>query len=43
MDCDSFALIIRTQNIFNDFKNLENLFDVSNMDKNHELFTNEIE
>ena len=40
MDCDSFVLSIETQNIINDLKNLENLFDFSNLDKNHELFSN---
>ena len=40
MDCDSFVLSIETQNIINDLKNLENLFDFSNLNKNHELFSN---
>ena len=40
MDCDSFALSIETQNIINDLKNLEDFFDFSNLDKNHELFSN---
>ena len=40
MDCDSFVLSIETENIINDLKNLENLFDFSNLDKNHELFSN---
>ena len=40
MDCDSFVLSIETQNIINDLKNLEDLFDFSNLDKNHELFSN---
>ena len=40
MDCDSFVLSIKTQNIFDDLKNLEDLFDFSNLDKNHELFSN---
>ena len=35
MDCDSFVLTIETQNINNDLKNLEDLFDFSNLDKNH--------
>ena len=39
MDCDSFVLSIETQNIINDLKNLEDLFDFSNLDKNHELFS----
>ena len=40
MDCDSFVLSIETQNIINDLKNLENLFDFSNLNKNHEIFSN---
>ena len=40
MDCDSFVLSIETQNINNDLENLENLFDFSNLNKNHELFSN---
>ena len=40
MDCDSFVLSIETENIINDLKNLEHLFDFSNLDKNHELFSN---
>ena len=40
MDCDSFVLSIETQNMINDFKNLENLFDFSNLNKNQELFSN---
>ena len=40
MDCDSFVLSIETQNIIHDLKNLEDLFDFSNLNKNHELFSN---
>ena len=40
MDFDSFVLSIETQNIINDLKNLEDLFDFSNLDENHELFSN---
>ena len=40
IDCDSFVLSIETENIINDLKNLEDLFDFSNLDKNHELFSN---
>ena len=40
MDCDSFVLSIETENIINDLKNLEDLFDFSNLDKNHEFFSN---
>ena len=31
MECDSFVLSIETQNIVNDLKNLEDLFDFSNL------------
>ena len=40
MDCDSFVLGIETEKIFNNLKNLGDLFDFSNLDKNHELFSN---
>ena len=40
LDCEKFVLSIETQNIINNLKNLENLFDFSNLDKNHELFSN---
>ena len=40
IDCDSFVLSIETENIINDLKNLEDLFDFSTLDKNHELFSN---
>ena len=40
MDCDSFVLSIETENIINDLKNLEDLFDFSNLNKNDELFSN---
>ena len=40
MDCDSFVLSIETDNKINDLKNLQVLFDFSNLDKNHELFNN---
>ena len=40
MDCDNFVLSIQTQNIINDLKNLEDLFDFSNLNENHELFGN---
>ena len=39
MDCDSFLLSIETEKLINDLKNLEDLFDFSNLDKNHELFS----
>ena len=37
---DSFVLSVNTKNIFKDLKNLEVLFDFSNLDQNHELFSN---
>ena len=40
MDCDSFVLSIETEIIIIDLKNLEDLFDFSNLNKNHELFSN---
>ena len=39
MDCDSFVLSVETQNIINDWKNLEDLFDFCNLNENHELFS----
>ena len=38
MDCDSLVLSIKTQNMFNDIQNLENLFAFSTLNKDHELF-----
>ena len=40
MDTDSFVLSVNTTNIIKDLKNLDNIFDFSNLDKNHELFSN---
>ena len=42
MDCDSFVLSIKTQDIINDLKNLENLFDFSNLVENYDLFSEKI-
>ena len=42
MGCDSFVLCFETQNTVNDLKNLERLFDFSNLDENHELITYKI-
>ena len=39
MDCDSIVLSIETQNMNNDSKNLEGLFDFSSLNENHELFS----
>ena len=40
MDTDRFILCVNTKNITKDFKNLEDIFDFTNLDKNHELFSN---
>ena len=40
MDTDSFVLSVNTNDITKDLKNLEDIFDFSNLDKNHELFSN---
>ena len=39
-DTDSFVLSVKTNDINKDLKNLENIFDFSNLDENHELFSN---
>ena len=41
MDTDSFILSVYTKDIIKYLKNLEDIFDVSNLDKNHEHFSNE--
>ena len=40
MDTDSFVLSVNTKDIIKDLKNLEDLFDFSNLNENHELFSN---
>ena len=40
MDTDSFVLSVNTKDIITDLKNLEDIFDFSNLDENHELFSN---
>ena len=40
MECYSFVLSKTTQNIINDSRNLEVIFDFSNLDKNHEICNN---
>ena len=40
VDTDAFVLSLNTKDIFKELKDLENIFDFSNLDKNHELFTN---
>ena len=40
MDTDSYVLSVNTEDIIKDLKNLEDIFDFSNLDKTHELFSN---
>ena len=40
MDTDSFVLSVNTKDIIKDLKNLEGVSDFSNLDENHELFSN---
>ena len=40
MDTDSFVLSVNTDDIIRDLKNLGDIFDFSNLDKNHEFFSN---
>ena len=40
MDTDSFVLSVNTKDIIKDLKHLEDISDFSNLDKNHELFSN---
>ena len=42
MDTDSVILSVNTKDIMKDLKNLEDIFDFSNLDKNHELFSKKI-
>ena len=42
MDTDSFVLSVNTKDIIKDLKNLEDWFDFSNLNENHELFKNKI-
>ena len=42
MDTDSFVLSLNTKDIIKDLKNLENIFDFSNLDENHEVFSKKI-
>ena len=39
MDTDSFILSVNTKDIVKDLKDLKDIFDFSNLDKNHELFS----
>ena len=40
MDTDAFVLSVNTNDIIKDLKNLDDIFDFSNLDGNHELFSN---
>ena len=40
-DTDSFVLKLNTKDIIEDLENLEDLIDFSNLNENHELFSNE--
>ena len=42
MDCDSFVLSIKSENIIKDLKILEDIFDFSNIDENHKLYSEKI-
>ena len=40
IDADGMILSMKTENIIKDLKSLENIFDFSNLDENHKLFSN---
>ena len=40
IDTDGMILSMKTKDIIKDLENLEDIFDFSNLDKNHELFSN---
>ena len=40
MDTDNFVLSINTKDIIKDLKNYEDTIDFSNLNANHELFSN---
>ena len=40
IETDSFLLSVNTNDIIKDSKNLEDIFDFSNLDENHDLFCN---
>ena len=40
IDTDGMILSMKTENNFKDLKNLEDIFDFSNLDEHHELFSN---
>ena len=39
IDTDGMFLSMKTENIIKDLKNLEDIFDFNNLDKNHELYS----
>ena len=41
IDTDAFVLSLITNNVFEDSQNPNYLFDLSNLNKNHELFVNQ--
>ena len=41
IDTDGIVISIKTKDIFKDLKNLEELIDLSNLNENHELNSNE--
>ena len=43
MDTNNFILIVNTKDIIKDLKKLEDIFDFSNLDEDHELFSNKDE
>ena len=43
MDTDSFNLKVNTKDLINDLENLEDSFDFSNLNKNHQIFSNKNE
>ena len=38
VDTDAFVLSLNTKDIVKDLKNIEDIFDFSNLDKTHEIF-----
>ena len=40
VDTDAFVVSLKTKNIIKDLKNLEDIFDFSNLNENHEFFSN---
>ena len=40
MDTDSFVLSVNTKGIIKDLKKFEDIFDFSNLDEIHDLFSN---